>query len=70
MGKIIKEYWSFEQNLMLKPYQLGQVIESKNLSGNIQQIDISTLSAGNHHLRLTYKLHQTNSFTIIKTTNH
>ena len=50
--------------------QLGQIIESKVLSGNNQQVDISTLSAGNYHLRITYKQNKTNSFTIIKTTNH
>jgi len=35
MSKIIKEFWEFKDNLVLNPYQLGQIIdlekESKNL---------------------------------------
>ena len=29
MSKKIKEYWSFEENSLLKPYQLGQFINFK-----------------------------------------
>lgn len=37
MGKIIKEYWSFENNLMLKPYQLGQVIDPQKDLANLKK---------------------------------
>ena len=49
--------------------QLGQVLATRVLSGNNQQIDVSTLAAGNYHLRVTYLQNKSNSFTVIKTTN-
>ena len=49
--------------------QLGQIVATRILTGNNQQIDVSTLAAGNYHLRVTYLQNKSNSFTIIKTTN-
>lgn len=49
---------------------LGQVVQNKLFYGNNQQMDISTLAAGNYHLRITFLDNKINSFTIIKTTNH
>ncbi|WP_281239392.1 hypothetical protein [Flavobacterium praedii] len=37
MGKKIKEYWSFEENSKLKPYQLGQVINIQEESANLKR---------------------------------
>lgn len=37
MGKKIKEYWSFEENSKLKPYQLGQVINIQEESTNLKR---------------------------------
>ena len=50
--------------------QWGQVIASRKLTGDNQQVDVSALAAGTYHLRLTYLQNKSNSFTIIKTTLH
>jgi len=39
MGKKITEYWSFEENEILTPYKLGQVINIKDESANLKKSD-------------------------------
>ena len=48
---------------------LGQILMFKNISGNMQEVNVSELAPGTYHLRITYMNNQSNSFTIIKTTN-
>lgn len=39
MSKILKEYWSFEENEILTPYQLGQVINIQDEATNLKKSD-------------------------------
>ncbi len=39
MGKKIKEYWSFGDNLILKSYQLGQAVDLQEESVNLKKSD-------------------------------
>jgi hypothetical protein len=37
MSRIIKEFWEFKDNQILKPYRLGQIIDLKNESENLKK---------------------------------
>ncbi|MEO6177135.1 MAG: hypothetical protein ABIP27_18420 [Flavobacterium circumlabens] len=39
MSKILKEYWSFEENEILTPYKLGQVINIQDEATNLKKSD-------------------------------